>query len=412
MITRIELVNFMSHEHTVIEPAEGLTVLVGPNNCGKSAVVTALQILAHNENSTYVLRHGAKEARVAVETSDGHSIEWRRKKTGGPSYVVNGRLYDRLSGNVPEEVQQALRVSKVSSGSGTNREEFDLHFGEQKSPVFLLDQPSSHAARFFASSSDAEKLVRMQSRHKEKVQEAKSERSRLVAEAAELEETLSELSPVDEIERKVTAAEQLHTEMAERQTEIDAGERIRGELDKTARLAASLETEVAALGELPEPPSMHDAPALEAFVENLVAADLDRGKAASESSVLSTLPEAPGLSDTADLERLVGELDSRQRRTQRERRVAELYTVLSPVPDLEDPSELEKRIAELESGERARAQAEAEAWSAEEELGSVREALRSWAVDNRVCPTCGGTVEPEQLLEAVESGLGAHAHGG
>ena len=36
MITRIELTNFMSHKHTVIEPAAGLTVLVGPNNIGKS----------------------------------------------------------------------------------------------------------------------------------------------------------------------------------------------------------------------------------------------------------------------------------------------------------------------------------------------------------------------------------------
>ena len=55
VIKRIELINFMSHEHTVIEPAAGLTVLVGPNNCGKSAIVTALQILCHNDNSTYVL---------------------------------------------------------------------------------------------------------------------------------------------------------------------------------------------------------------------------------------------------------------------------------------------------------------------------------------------------------------------
>ena len=60
MITRIELTNFMSHSSTVIEPAPGLTVLTGPNNCGKSAVVAALQILCHNENSTYVLRHGEK----------------------------------------------------------------------------------------------------------------------------------------------------------------------------------------------------------------------------------------------------------------------------------------------------------------------------------------------------------------
>ena len=80
MITRIELTNFMSHEHTVLEPAPGLTVLVGPNNCGKSAVVAALQILAYNDSSKYVVRHGEKECTVRVETDDGHLIQWRRRR--------------------------------------------------------------------------------------------------------------------------------------------------------------------------------------------------------------------------------------------------------------------------------------------------------------------------------------------
>lgn len=62
VIRRIELRNFMSHARTVIEPADGLTVLVGPNNCGKSAVVAALQILCHNETSTYVMLHGEQNA--------------------------------------------------------------------------------------------------------------------------------------------------------------------------------------------------------------------------------------------------------------------------------------------------------------------------------------------------------------
>jgi chromosome segregation ATPase len=39
MLKRIELINFMSHKHMVLDLAPGLSVLVGPNNCGKSAVV-------------------------------------------------------------------------------------------------------------------------------------------------------------------------------------------------------------------------------------------------------------------------------------------------------------------------------------------------------------------------------------
>ena len=83
MITRIEITNFML-TNTRIEPAAGLTVLAGPNNCGKSAVVAALQILCNNDPLTYVLRHGERECSVRVETDDGHVVEWRRKHSPRP----------------------------------------------------------------------------------------------------------------------------------------------------------------------------------------------------------------------------------------------------------------------------------------------------------------------------------------
>src|SRR5262245_39825693 len=106
MIARIELINFMSHEHTVLDLAPGLTVIVGPNNVGKSAVVAALQILSHNESSTYVIRHGQRECAVKVHTGDGHLIEWRRKTS--PSYILDGQKFDRLrASGVPDELRQA-----------------------------------------------------------------------------------------------------------------------------------------------------------------------------------------------------------------------------------------------------------------------------------------------------------------
>src|SRR5262245_55513309 len=102
----------MSHEQTVLEPAPGLTLLIGPNNCGKSAVVAALQILATNADSTYVMRHGCNECSILVETDDGQRIEWRRKQS--PSYTINGEKFDRLGkGNVPAELAKALRIRKV-----------------------------------------------------------------------------------------------------------------------------------------------------------------------------------------------------------------------------------------------------------------------------------------------------------
>ena len=95
MIQRIELHNFMSHADSVLELADGLTVLVGPNNSGKSAVVEALRTLCNNESGKYAVRHGERECSVAVVTDDGHRVEWRRNRDS-VSYLIDGEEFDRL----------------------------------------------------------------------------------------------------------------------------------------------------------------------------------------------------------------------------------------------------------------------------------------------------------------------------
>src|SRR4051812_29267549 len=105
----------MSHAHTVIEPAAGLTVLVGPNNCGKSAVVSALETLCNNASGAYMVRHDEKEARVTVETDDGHTLVWKRRGNV-VSYVIDGRDIHRVGRSVPDDLHKLLRLPKVDTG--------------------------------------------------------------------------------------------------------------------------------------------------------------------------------------------------------------------------------------------------------------------------------------------------------
>src|SRR5262245_20965579 len=199
MIKRIELTNFMSHKHTVIEPAPGLTVLVGPNNCGKSAVVAALQILCKNPEAKFAVRHGARECSVQVETDEGHKIVWRRKTAA--SYRLNEQQFDRLGrGGIPDLLHQLLRLPTVGDEKD---DDFDIHFGAQKSPIFLLNSSSATAARFFASSSDASRLVEMQRRHKEKLADKQKQKNRLEAESKQLIDELERLEPTVELDRRL-----------------------------------------------------------------------------------------------------------------------------------------------------------------------------------------------------------------
>lgn len=307
MIRRIELVNFMSHARTVIEPAEGLTVLVGPNNCGKSAVVAALQILCQNDNSTYVMRHNERECSVTVETSDGHTVQWSRK-SNSPRYVINGQVFDRLDRNsIPDELHDVLCLPRVSADG--NRE-FDVHFGEQKSPVFLLDKPGSHAAQFFASSSDAASLVEMQKRHLQKMIEARKERIRLEADAQRLTRDLSILSAADQIGAQVHEAEAGHAvisrlslDISRLTTDIDA-------LEQSAGMLQRCEAEVAALAALSAPPALEATGPLDQLIDQLGLMTRSLEREAAMASALLSIQPAPDLADWQSLSRLIGDLHS------------------------------------------------------------------------------------------------------
>lgn len=309
MIRRIELVNFMSHARTVIEPADGLTVLVGPNNCGKSAIVAALQILCHNDNSTYVTRHNERECSVTVETDDGHIVEWCRKNNS-PRYAIDGLPFDRLDrGAVPESLHQVLRLPKVTADG--NRE-FDVHFGEQKSPVFLLDKPGSHAAQFFASSSDAASFVEMQKRHQQKMLEARKERIQLEARAEKLAADLGVLATANQIEISVGQIEEQHEELGQLASTMGQLTQEVWILEQTIALLTQRQSEANALKDLTFPPTLADPGLLMDVVTELNRTQSEMERQTIRAVSLSALQACPNIVDERPLARAIGDLHSAQ----------------------------------------------------------------------------------------------------
>lgn len=103
----------MTHAKTDLRLADGLTVLVGPNNIGKSIVAIALKILARNTNLNFVMQHEQKECSHSVETSEGHSIQWINRKS--PTYVINDQPKDRLGrGGTPMTTELEIAIAKFA----------------------------------------------------------------------------------------------------------------------------------------------------------------------------------------------------------------------------------------------------------------------------------------------------------
>lgn len=343
VIKRIELVNFMSHRHTVIEPAEGLTVLVGPNNCGKSAFVTALQIVCHNSASGFVLRHGEKKCEIIVETRDGHVIQWSRKKNGAGIYVVDGKQYDRLRGKVPEAVHKILKMPKVLC----DKDEFDIHFGEQSDPVFLLKDRGKAAAQFFASSSDATHLVTMQHEHKSNVTVAKRDFKRLSKQQEYIQVQLDKLEPLEGIDQRVAAVETQYVEILEAKNRTDTLQSLTADLRSSeVKLQNSIGLSTA-LTDLKKPPQLSDDQAFEFLINRIVETTSLQAANAKRCLAMQLLTSPPQIENTDGLERLVGKF----RDTEVQLGIGERFTTqlesIEPPPVLAADQALENLLDQI-----------------------------------------------------------------
>ena len=367
MIRRIELENYMSHAHTVIEPAEGLTVLAGPNNCGKSAVVSALMTLCRYESGDYMVRHGAKVARVRVETDDGHTFLWQRRGEV-VSYEIDGRPVHRLNRAVPEDLHDHLRLPLVVAGD--SQDSFDIHFGEQKAPLFLLDQPESKTALFFASSSDAALLIQMQESYRRRLSEAKADEKRLSEHLRSVEAEIEALGPVDTL-----------------LPEIDSLEA------KESSLRAS-EAQIAALGT--------------ALFRIEECKDRAVGLAL-RSELLSTLSPPPALEDERPLTGLVSEIIRRHEESARREALAEALRPLAPPPALEETRPLEEITAKLRSHAEEIARRTLAREAIVRDIAAVVEQVREAVRREPLCRLCGQTIDADRFLAQAQ--IEGHACG-
>jgi hypothetical protein len=395
MITRITLENYMSHATTVIEPARGLTVILGPNNCGKSAIASALQTVCGDHDGDFMLRHGQRSCQVSVETDEGHTIIWRRIK-GKVSYVLDGVEIHRANrGNLPDDLHTLLRLPKVLHPNG--EKEFDVHFAHQKSPIFLIDKESDTAA-FFSTASDAEKLLEIQKLHKSKVTDARRQQAQMTGELTDLDAQLAALAPLDDLAPRLQAVEREQQELAQDNLETRALALLIEQMQRQREMVAMQQQALAAVAELAPPPALQDTQPLESLSENLRAAARRVQWFDRKSSALSPLAAPPELRDLSPLTHHLAQLDRAAGNVQAARSRQAALAELHEPPQLADPALLQEILARFSIALAAVTRHRQTLDEIDRQFKAVEADINHWLWANPNCPTCGAPTTREHLL--------------
>lgn len=146
-IEYIEIKNFQSHSHTKLEFDEGVNVIIGPSDSGKTAVIRAMKWIFFNEPSgTDIIKKGETLAKVTLKFNNGYKIIRGRDKSKNYYEIISEddevQRFEGFGLNVPQEVVDITGINKIDLGNT----KMSLNISEQlESPFLITDSPSIKA---------------------------------------------------------------------------------------------------------------------------------------------------------------------------------------------------------------------------------------------------------------------------
>lgn len=121
MIKSIRIQNFEAHEDTTVHFTDGLQLLVGRSNSGKSSLLRALRMVVNNDWDKNMVRMGYEYCRVRVETERGWVEAERGEKINNWRCQENGgeiQVYQKVGTTVPELATKILGMGERERGAG------------------------------------------------------------------------------------------------------------------------------------------------------------------------------------------------------------------------------------------------------------------------------------------------------
>jgi exonuclease SbcC len=234
---KVQVSNFQSIKKANII-IEGFTVITGPNNSGKSALMRAIRGVFLNLGGTSFVRHGENQAEVTL-SFDGHTVCWEKGK-GGAQYTINqGKPLTNVGRGAPDAVLN-LGVSAIRVGS--DRKVIWPQIAEQfTGQVFLLNETGSIIAEAIA---DVDRVRALNLSLKDAESDRRSAKAKLKVRESDLLSIQNELvryEGIDDVVSRLEALEEKAEQTRQLAAKVEALRKVRQRLREAEQRVQFLE---------------------------------------------------------------------------------------------------------------------------------------------------------------------------
>jgi len=160
MIDKLTIKNFESHKRTTLEFEDGINVIVGQSDTGKSSVLRALYWLFFNKPSGDSYRSSWGGTTSVTATVGEHEIT-RLKSDKENLYIINGEEISSFGQGVPEVLTSILSIQ-------------DINIQKQMDSPFLLSMKPGDRAKFLNKIVDLSRIDEYVKEINSRVRETKS----------------------------------------------------------------------------------------------------------------------------------------------------------------------------------------------------------------------------------------------
>jgi len=234
MAVTVRIRDFQAIKDATVE-IDGLTVVSGPNNAGKTTVMRAIKGVFTNTPGHNFVRHGAEKCIVEITFDDGNHVKWEKGEKIKPKYTVNGKEIHPGKG-VPDEVK-AFGVVPIEAAG---REIWPQVAEQFTGTVFLLDQPGAVLAEAIA---DVERVGHLNRALRESDRDKRAVTSKLKVrreDEREAETELESFEGLDDLVTQMALIEKQSKEVQRIENGLRGVKKIRDQLMAAQELVASL----------------------------------------------------------------------------------------------------------------------------------------------------------------------------